>query len=121
MDNNLFNMLPGIDYEERVMIENAIQGLTDEQKQKFLMIYQGRRQDSMNILIFTLLGFVGIAGIHRFVIGDIGLGIVYLLTAGLCWIGTIVDLVNYKSITLNYNRQKIQEVLMMMGNNPHRV
>lgn len=114
MDNNLFYMLPGIDYEERLLIENAIKDLSGEEKQKFLMIYQGRRQDPMNMLIFILLGFVGIAGVHRFVMNDIALGILYLLTFGLCWIGTIVDLVNYKTITLNHNRQKIAEVLHMM-------
>lgn len=115
MDNNtLFNMLPGIDYEERLLIENAIKDLSEEQKRKFLMIYSGRRQDSMNILIFTLLGFLGVGGIHRFVMGDIAMGILYFLTLGLCYIGTIVDLINYKNITLNHNRQKIAEVMHMM-------
>lgn len=114
MDNTLFNMLPGIEYEERILIENAIKDFSEEDKRKFLMIYQGRRQDSMNILIFILLGLIGVGGIHRFIIGDIALGILYFLTFGLCYIGTIVDLVNYKNITLNYNRQKIAEVSNMM-------
>lgn len=114
MDNTLFNMLPGIEYEERILIENAIKDFSEEDKRKFLMIYQGRRQDSMNILIFILLGLIGVGGIHRFIIGDIALGILYFLTLGLCYIGTIVDLVNYKNITLNYNRQKIAEVSNMM-------
>lgn len=115
MDNTLFNMLPGIDYEERVMIENAIQGLTEEEKRKFIMIYMGRRQDAMNMLIFILLGFIGFGGIHRFVMGDIAMGVLYLLTLGLCYVGTIVDLINYKTITLNHNREKMIEVLQMMG------
>lgn len=114
MDNTLFNMFPGMEYEERILIENTIKDLSDEQKQKFLMIYSGRRQDSMNILIFILLGFLGIGGIHRFVMGDIALGILYFLTLGLCYIGTIVDLINYKSIALNHNRQKMAEVLNMI-------
>ncbi len=121
MDTAFFNMYSDLEYEEIVLIEDAIKNFSDEDKQRFLMIYRGRRQDSTNVLIFILLGFFGVAGIHRFVIGDIALGILYLLTAGLCWIGTIVDLVNYKTITLNYNRQKIMEVVNMMrlrtGNN----
>ncbi len=40
-----------------------------------------------------LLIFVGTLGIHRFYVGKIGTGILYLLTLGLCGIGWIVDLV----------------------------
>ncbi len=121
MDTAFFNMYSDLEYEEVVLIEDAIKNFSDKDKQRFLMVYRGRRQDSTNMLIFILLGFFGVAGIHRFVIGDIALGVLYLLTAGLCWIGTIVDLVNYKTITLNYNRQKIMEISNMMrlrtGNN----
>lgn len=35
--------------------------------------------------------FLGIIGIHRFYLGHYGIGILYLLTAGLCGIGWIVD------------------------------
>ena len=35
--------------------------------------------------------FLGIIGIHRFYLGHIGIGILYLLTGGLCGIGWIVD------------------------------
>jgi hypothetical protein len=45
---------------------------------------------------------------------NIGLGILYLLTAGLCFIGTIVDLVNYQNITFEYNRQIADEIMLMM-------
>ena len=44
-------------------------------------------------LILCCLGFVVIAGIHRLITGHILLGVVYILTGGLCFIGTIVDLV----------------------------
>ncbi len=114
MDTTFFNMYSDLEYEEVILIEDSIKNFSDEDKQKFLLIYRGRRQDSTNMLIFILLGFFGIAGIHRFIIGDIALGILYLLTVGFCWIGTIVDLINYKAITLNHNRQKITEVLSMM-------
>ncbi len=121
MDTTFFNAYSDLEYEEIILIEDALKNFSEEDKQRFLMIYRSRRQDPTNMLIFILLGFFGVAGIHRFVIGDIALGILYLLTAGFCWIGTIVDLVNYKTITLNYNRQKIMEVLAMMrfrtGNN----
>lgn len=45
------------------------------------------------LLILCILGFFGIAGIHRMVVGKVGTGILYLLTAGWFGIGTIVDIV----------------------------
>jgi TM2 domain-containing membrane protein YozV len=57
-----------------------------------------------------LVGIFGIAGIHRFLVNQIGMGVLYLLTAGLCFIGTIVDAVNYQTIAFEYNRQVASEV-----------
>ena len=58
--------------------------------------------------------FLGISGIHRFITGEIGMGILYLFTAGLCLIGTIVDLVNHQKLAFDYNRKVAEEVLVMM-------
>jgi TM2 domain-containing membrane protein YozV len=58
-----------------------------------------------------------IAGIQRFLVNQIGMGLLYLFTAGLCFVGTIVDLVNYQKLTFDYNRQIADEVALMAKNN----
>jgi hypothetical protein len=42
---------------------------------------------------FVLCLLIGVFGIHRFYLGHIGMGILYLLTAGLCGIGVLVDII----------------------------
>ena len=44
-------------------------------------------------LTLLLCALVGVLGIHRFYVGKIGTGILWLLTGGLGSIGWIVDLV----------------------------
>jgi len=57
---------------------------------------------------------MGFAGIQRFMVGQIGMGILYFFTGGLCFIGTIVDLVNHKSLANDYNRQMAYESYQMV-------
>jgi len=51
------------------------------------------RKEKETALILAVLGVFGVAGIHRFYTGKIGTGILWLLTGGLLYIGTIVDIV----------------------------
>jgi len=96
---------PELEGDELQYISNTIDGLSDDELELFKSIYKARRKDPVVFMIMILLGLVGIAGVHRFFIGQIGIGILYFLTAGLCLIGTIVDLINYKSISFEYNRE----------------
>lgn len=42
---------------------------------------------------FALCFFLGFLGAHKFYEGKIGMGILYIFTAGLCGIGVIIDLI----------------------------
>ncbi len=109
MYQNPYMGLPGMTPEELNFIQQGTAEMNEEQKKYFYMVYAGKRKNPQDILLFTLLGFVGVAGVQRFIMGQIGMGVLYLLTAGLCWIGTIVDLINNKSMTLEFNRQMAYE------------
>lgn len=91
--------------EEMAFLQQATANLTESQAKYFYMVYSSKRKTSQEILLLTLLGFVCVAGVQRFMLGQVGMGIVYLLTGGFCWIGTIVDLVNNKSLVLKYNKE----------------
>lgn len=103
--NRILPLLPEIESEEAVFIESLLKDKSDEQVKNFVMLYRSRRREPQLILFTALLGFLGFAGIHRFLINQIGMGILYLLTAGLCMIGTIIDLVNYKNLAFEYNQK----------------
>ena len=54
----------------------------------------GPRKSKTVALILCLLGFFGLAGIHRIYVGKVGSGVIHFLTAGLCVVGTIIDLLS---------------------------
>jgi TM2 domain-containing membrane protein YozV len=47
----------------------------------------------MRWLLAVVCFFFGALGIHRFIVGKIGTGILYIFTAGLFGIGIIVDFI----------------------------
>ena len=49
------------------------------------------------LIALCLCFFLSGLGVHRFYVGKIGTGILYLLTGGLFFIGIIIDLVNILS------------------------
>ena len=101
--------------EELLTINSRTQGFSADELQQFCLIYRSKRKDPQLILILALIGLVGVAGIHRFLIGNIGMGILYFFTAGLCFIGTIIDAVNYKELAMEYNAKMITETLSMLN------
>ncbi|AMR30859.1 hypothetical protein A0256_05190 [Mucilaginibacter sp. PAMC 26640] len=95
--------------EEMSILQQATNDLSDAQKQYFFMVYQSKRKSHQDMLIFCLIGLFLVPGLQRFIIGQIGMGILYLFTIGLCFVGSIVDLANYKSLANEYNQKMAYE------------
>ena len=111
----LMGMLYDTTPEELIQIDAMTKGFSDLQLEQFVMIYRSKRKDAQTILLCCLLGLICFAGIHRFVLGQVGMGILYLLTGGLCLIGTIVDAINHKQLAMDYNQKMIGETISLMN------
>jgi TM2 domain-containing membrane protein YozV len=111
---NAFQLMPSLEGDEMAYVQELIKDMNDSQAQQFAIAYMSRRKDPNNMLLFAVIGFLGIAGIQRFVINQVGMGLLFLFTGGLCLIGTIIDVVNHKKLAFEYNSKQAQQVAGMM-------
>jgi TM2 domain-containing membrane protein YozV len=109
MYKELLYSLKGLTPEEFQYVQQVMAGMDEQQARQFVMYYSGKRQSASDLLLYTLLGLIIVAGVQRFVIGQIGMGILYFLTGGLCLIGTIVDAINHKSLANDFNQKMALE------------
>lgn len=109
MNANPFMSFPGISPEEISFLQQGTADLTEEQQKTFFMVYSGKRKSPQDMLVFCIIGLFLVPGLQRFIIGQIGMGILYLFTVGLCFIGSIMDLVNNKTLALEYNQKMAYE------------
>jgi TM2 domain-containing membrane protein YozV len=111
---NFFQFLPELQGRELMFVQGLTKDYNEQQMMNFANIYRSRRRDPQLILLTTLLGFVGVSGVQRFLTNQIGMGILYLFTAGLCFIGTIIDLINYQDLAMEYNMSIANEAAMLV-------
>ena len=80
------------------------QKLMEADENKFSLVSTVELKDPTTILLVSI--FLGSLGIDRFMLGETGMGILKLLTLGLCGILTIIDWfsVQKKARDLNYNK-----------------
>jgi TM2 domain-containing membrane protein YozV len=102
--------LPELEGDEQVEVARLLNEMSDRQAEHFARIYRSRRRDPVHILILAAVGFIGAAGLQRLYMKEVGLGLVYLFTGGLCLIGTIYDLIKYQELTDRYNRDVALDV-----------
>ena len=85
---------------QRALIQQKIQNLPDE---KSIVLSSIELKDPTMYVIIEF--FVGYLGIHRFMLGETGMGILELLTGGGCGILWLIDLftITGKVKKANYN------------------
>lgn len=110
----MIDFLPEIEGDEAAYVSKLMEPMDEDTAHRFANVYRARRKDPQIILLTAIIGFFGVAGVHRFIIGHIGMGVLYLLTGGLCVIGTIVDLINYKNLAFEYNPGVAREVASLI-------
>lgn len=113
MKSDLIMQIPAVEADELAFLQSITNSLPEDKIQLFITLYNGKRKKTETILLCCLLGFICAGGIQRFVVGQIGMGVLYFLTGGLCLIGTIVDTINHKQIAFEYNQQMAMEAMAM--------
>lgn len=111
---NVIDYLPEIEGDEAAYISKVMESMDETDADRFARIYRARRKDPETILLTSLVGFLGVGGIHRFIIGQLGMGLLYIFTVGLCFVGTIVDVINYKNLAFEYNRNVARDAVSLI-------
>jgi hypothetical protein len=105
MPHIVTHYLPELDEPERSFIERLTAGMSHESIQQFAAAYRQVRKDPQTLRLMAVIGIVAIPGLHRFWVGHIGLGCLYLVTWGLLLFGTITDIVKYQELAFIHNQQ----------------
>jgi len=116
MNTKLLLLIPGVEPNELVYLESLTKDLNEEQLKTFAAFYNGDRKKPDMIMIGGVIGLLGVGGVQRFMVNQVGMGILYFLTCGLCFIGTIIDLVNYKKLAFEFNQEVAHNVLRAVNN-----
>jgi TM2 domain-containing membrane protein YozV len=121
MPHIITHYLPELDEPERSFIERLTAGMSHQNMQQFAAAYRQTRKDPQTLRLLAVIGIVAIPGLHRFWVGQVGIGFLYLLTWGLLLFGTITDIVKYKGLALSYNVKVAQRIASNLGTVSRRV
>lgn len=87
-------------------LKDRLAALDDNQ---FMMISSMELKDPNTMLIISI--FLGTLGIDRFMLNDVGMGVLKLLTGGCCGVLTIIDWFMIMDKTREYNFMNIMNAL----------
>lgn len=94
---------------DALMLREKLLSLDDS---KLALVSMVELKDPTMMLIISI--FLGSLGVDRFMLGDVPMGILKLLTGGLCGVLTIIDWIYVMDKTRQKNFQEIQTVLQSL-------
>ncbi len=111
MDANVVNqfLVANAKYFPEEQIPFLKQKLLDASDDKLTLVQCTEFKDPTTILIISIL--IGSLGIDRFMLGDTGMGVLKLLTGGLCGILTIID---WFTVTRRAKEKNINKLMMIL-------
>lgn len=120
MPHVVTHYLPELDEPERSFIEQLTTGMSSENMPQFAAAYRQLRKDPQTLRLMAIVGIVAIPGLHRFWVGQIGIGFLYLVTWGLLLFGTITDIVKYRELAFRYNQRAARRIAINLGQSADR-
>lgn len=74
MSHTISHFLPELDEPERSFIERLTTGMSETHIRQFAVAYRQGRKDPQLVLLMAVIGIVAVPGLHRFALGQVGLG-----------------------------------------------
>jgi TM2 domain-containing membrane protein YozV len=76
---------------------------------KFMAVQAVELKDPTTMLLISI--FIGALGVDRFMLGSVGMGVLKLLTGGLCGILWLIDVISIGKMTRKYNFDNVMLAL----------
>ena len=92
-----------------IELQMMSKGLTEQQKMLFMSQYDSVKKDPNIILILSVL--FGYLGVDRFMLGDMGMGLLKLLTGGCCGILWLIDIFTIRGKVNEFNRKQANDIV----------
>lgn len=92
--------------QNQAIIQSKLNEMTDD---KATILSSIELKDPTTMLIIEI--FFGELGVHRFMLGQTGMGVFMLLTGGLCGILWLIDMFTVSRKTQEYNFLKVMPYL----------
>lgn len=105
----LFSRISDFPNDKIAIIKNQL-GTLDESKMQYL--FNSKFHNPQKMFVISLFG--GCLGIDRFLLGQSGLGVIKLITAGGCGIWWLVDLILIQEETKKLNFVKFTQLLLLL-------
>ena len=92
MPHIITHYLPELDEPQRSFLARLTATMSGADVQQFAFAYRRARKDPQMVLLMAAIGMAGVPGLHRFALGEVGIGLLYLFTGGLLLISTMEEI-----------------------------